>query len=81
MEITSLIILALLIAGAIISLVFGIKLLIKYNQTRKKLHLFLGILLTFVVPAILLYFVFRSYLSTTMVYGPDPMIDYGPGPA
>jgi hypothetical protein len=61
----------------IISFIFGIRFFIKYNQTRKKRYLFLGILLTFVVPAIIFYFI---RMSTTVVYGPAPMMAYGPAP-
>jgi hypothetical protein len=77
---TTLIIVLLLVIGAIVSIVFGIRFLIKYKSTRKKSHLILGIALTFVVPAILLYFAFRFYISTSMIYGPGAMMEYGPGP-
>ncbi len=81
MDTLSLITIILLAAGAIVSLFFGIKLLIKYNQTRKKLYLFLGILLTFIVPAILLFLAFNFWrMSTTMIYGPGPIVAYGPNP-
>ena len=58
------IIILLAVIGAIVSLVFGIKFLIKYKATRKKSHLILGIVLTFVVPAIpaiLSFVAFRLY--------------------
>ena len=74
------IIVLLTVIGTIVSIVFGIRFLIKYKATRKKSHLILGIVLTFVVPAILLYFAFRFYPSTTMLYGPGPIMAYGPGP-
>ncbi|MAG07335.1 hypothetical protein CMI46_00790 [Candidatus Pacearchaeota archaeon] len=82
MDNTTITILIFLIIGTIVSLVFGIRFLIKYKATRKKSHLILGIVLTFVVPAILLYFAFRfSIANTSMIYGPGIGMDYGPGPA
>lgn len=76
MDTTMLIIFILVILGAIVSLIFGIKFLIKYNSTRKKLYLFLGVVLTFVIPTILLFIAFRLYvrlyISTSMIYGPIP---------
>lgn len=84
MDTTSLIIIGALVILAIISLVFGIKFLIKYNQTRKKLHLVLGILLTFIVPAVLLFLAFNFWRynpNSIIAYGPNPMMEYGPGPA
>ncbi len=77
---TTMIIIILAVLGAIVSLVFGIRFLIKYKATRKRSHLILGIVLTFVVPAILLFVAFRFYASTSIVYGPGPMMEYGPGP-
>lgn len=70
----------LILAGFIVSLVYGIRFLIKYNQTRKGWYLFWGIVLTFVIPALILFFVFKVYTDISMVYGPNPMVDYGPDP-
>jgi hypothetical protein len=70
-----------LILVAIISLIVGIFLLIKYYKTRNKLYLIFGVLLTFIVPPIVIYFVFRISPPTTMIdYGPGPIMAYGPGP-
>lgn len=72
-----------LILGAVgvASLVGGIVSLVKYAQTKSKLMLVLGIVLTFVVPGILLYLAFRIWVMDTMIsYGPAPMIEYGPMP-
>jgi hypothetical protein len=84
MDTTSLIIIGVLVIVSIISLIFGILSLIKYSKTRKNTYLFLGILLTFIVPGILLYLAFRFYVSSTMVVympGPDNGMVYMPGPA
>ena len=81
---TMLIILVALIIGAIISLVFGIKFLIKYSKTRKNKYLYLGIIFTFVIPGILLIVAFKLWVyqgNSMILYGPLPMMEYGPGPA
>ncbi len=82
MDTAGLIIIIIATIGIIISLIFGIILLVKYKSTRKKWQLILGIILTFIIPAIIIYYAFRIYPLTGMVYGPGPgnAIDYGPGP-
>lgn len=71
----------ILVAIGIVSLIFGIKFLIKYKAKRNKWHLVLGIVLTFIIPAAVLLLIFRFSVSNPlMVYGPGPMMDYGPGP-
>jgi hypothetical protein len=81
MNTTSLLLISISVIGIIVSLFFGIRFLIRYKTTRKKLHLILGIVLTFIIPAILLYFAFRIYtINSTMVYGPGPIMTYGPSP-
>ena len=73
---TLVIILALV---GIISLAAGIISLIKYARTKSKLFLVLGIMLTFVVPGIILFVVFRIWpIDTGVVYGPGPGVLYGP---
>ena len=73
MDITSLIILGILAITAIVSFVFGILSFIKYSKKRKTIYLVLGILLTFIVPGILLYLIFRFYVIPPMVvYMPNP---------
>lgn len=83
---TSLIILGVMVLVAIVSLVFGVLSFIKYSKTGKKKFLWLGILLTFIIPGILIYLAFRFYIvSTAVVYapypGPDNGMVYMPGPA
>jgi hypothetical protein len=73
MDTTSLIIIGALVIVSIISLIFGILSFVKYSKTRKNTYLFLGILLTFIVPGILLYLALK-------IYSPSTMIDYMPGP-
>jgi len=74
MDIANWVVIILLIITTIVSLVFGIILLVKFAKTRKIWQLVLGIILTFVIPAIVLYFVFRFYVfSTAIAYGPSPM--------
>jgi len=72
-----------LLAG-IISLVFGIILLVKYSKTRKGKYLFWGIILTFVVPGLLFYVALRGYIASTgMIYMPAPPnhgMEYMPAP-
>jgi len=82
MDTAGLIIIIIATIGIIISLIFGIILLVKYKSTRKKWQLILGIILTFIIPAIIIYYAFRIYPLTGMVYGPGPgdTIVYGPGP-
>jgi hypothetical protein len=63
----------ILIILALISLFFGIKILIKYKLTHKRTHLIWGIILTFVIPGLIIYVLLGSYRMNTM-------IDYGPGP-
>ena len=75
------IIILILVLLAIASLVGGIISLVKYAKTKNKLMLILGIVFTFIVPGILLYFAFRIWvMDTMMVYGPAPMMEYGPMP-
>jgi len=76
--------LVIVIIAIIVSIIFGIFSFIKYGKTGKKKFLFLGIILTFVVPGIVLYIVLRTYIfSTAIVYmpGPGTNIVYMPGPA
>lgn len=83
MDTTSLIIMGLLVIAVIVSIVFGILSFIKYGKTGERKFILLGILLTFIIPGLLLYFVLRFYvLSPTIVYmpGPGPNMDYMPGP-
>jgi len=80
MDLVNLLLLLLFVAGGIVSLIFGIKFLIKYKATRKTPHLILGIVLTFVVPAIIFFIVFRGLIPNTRGLIPNTMIDYGPGP-
>jgi uncharacterized membrane protein len=71
----------ILVVLAIASLVGGIISLVKYAKTKNKLMLILGIVFTFIIPGILLYFAFRIWVMDTMiVYGPAPMMVYGPMP-
>lgn len=77
----TMIILLILVVLAIASLVGGIICLVKYAKTKNKLMLILGIVLTFVVPGILLYSAVRFTLMDTIVlYGPAPVMEYGPMP-
>lgn len=79
-----LLIMVLPILAGIVSLVFGIMLLVKYSKKRKNKYLFWGIILTFVVPGILFYIALRGYISSTgMVYMPAPPnhgMEYMPAP-
>lgn len=82
MELQLLITIIALSIIAIISLIFGILFLIKYAKKRKIIYLIVGILLTFIIPAIVIYFLFRFYIGNPLLiaYGPNPGMVYGPGP-
>ncbi len=81
LNVLTIIILLIAIAIAITSLIFGIKFLIKYKTTRKFWYLVLGIILTFILPA-LLFLVALRYVGTNVMidYGPGPGMVYGPAP-
>jgi len=77
----STIIIITLVILAIASLIGGIISLVKFAKTKNKLMLVLGIIFTFIVPAILLYFAFKIWtLNTVIMYGPAPAVIYGPSP-
>jgi hypothetical protein len=67
-----------LVVLALGSLAGGIVCLVKYAKTKEKTFLILGILFTFVIPALLLFFAFKTQVMVG--YGPAPMMDYGPLP-
>ncbi len=72
---------AFLVLIFLVSLGLGIFSLLKYKKTKGKKFLVIGIILSFVVPGIILLIIFQSYLSSpSIVYGPEPMMEYGPGP-
>ncbi len=51
----------------------GIFCLVRYAQTRRNLFLILGLVFTFVVPGLLVCFVFGIWIPNTIVaYGPPP---------
>jgi len=73
MDTTSWIIIGALVLVAIVSLVFGILSFVKYGKTGKKSFLFWGILLTFIIPGILIYFALKFYVPSIMIeYMPSP---------
>lgn len=71
----------ILVALAIISIIGGIICLIKYIKNKGKFMLALGIIFTFIVPAILIFIALKIwYFDSMVIYGPAPMMAYGPAP-
>jgi hypothetical protein len=66
-------ILLLLVVLAIIPLIFGIKLLMRYKVKRNKKDLIWGLIFTFLIPGIILFFAFVSRPLTMVTYGPGPV--------
>jgi hypothetical protein len=64
---------------ALLSFAGGIFSLLQYVKKKNKMLLVLGILLTFIIPGLVICAIFTlSVPDTTVVYGPPPMMDYGP---
>ena len=68
----------------IVSVVVGIRYIIKYLKTNQKKFLIIGIVFTFVVPAVILLILFgRTTINSMVAYGPAPPevhVAYGPSP-
>jgi hypothetical protein len=67
----------MIIIGVIVlgltSLGVGIFFLVRYARTRKRTHLVIGLLLTFIILGLLCCFVFILWLPNAfVVYGPPP---------
>lgn len=75
-------VLLLSLIGLIASIILGVRLLIKYKKSRKKIDLILGIILTYIIPGLIFLALIYIVISRTITvsYGPPPGMVYGPGP-
>jgi len=77
------ILMAVAVILALVSLGVGIYFIIRYARSRKTPFLITGLVLTFVLPGLFLCVVLGIFIpATTIVYGPPPPtnIVYGPPP-
>jgi len=83
MNTTTILIIAVAVILALVSLGGGIFCIVRYAKTRKVVWLIVGLVLTFVVPGLLVCVALGVFIPSIMVvYGPPPPtnIVYGPPP-